>query len=178
MKRIVVVGGSVAAITAGCQSVESAMLPLPSEGIAFRTGARTVRLETRGRLVTRADGTDVPYDGLVITTGARARRLNSDNDNDLMVRTLDDPRPSPPGWPRPTARSCRVGDRVPALLLTGSASYRFRLGRRPAHVWDAEPDTWSPTAGATRRSQERISSIAAPVPAKTVHRRRDPGPAI
>lgn len=76
MKRIAVVGGSIAAVTAGRQSVESALLPLPSEGIPFRTGARTVRLETRGRLVTRAHGTDVPYDGLVIATGARASCLN------------------------------------------------------------------------------------------------------
>ncbi|MFH9551907.1 NAD(P)/FAD-dependent oxidoreductase [Streptomyces sp. NPDC017435] len=123
MKRIVVVGGSIAAVTAaqslraegydgqvtvlseephppysrvplskgvlaGRESVESALLPLPSEDIEFRTGARAVRLDTHGRLVTTADGTDIPYDGLVIATGARARRLNSDSD--LVVRTLDD----------------------------------------------------------------------------------------
>ncbi|MFF7547121.1 NAD(P)/FAD-dependent oxidoreductase [Streptomyces canus] len=123
MKRIVVVGGSIAAVTAaqslrtegydgqvtvlseeppppysrvplskgvlaGSRSVESAMLPLPSEGIELRTGARAVRLDARGRLVTTADGTVVPYDGLVIATGARARRLTGDGD--LVVRTLDD----------------------------------------------------------------------------------------
>ncbi|MBW8792402.1 MAG: FAD-dependent oxidoreductase [Streptomyces sp.] len=123
MKRIVVVGGSIAAVTAaqslraegydgqvtvlseephppysrvplskgvlaGRESVESALLPLPSEDIEFRTGARAVRLDTQGRLVTTADGNDIPYDGLVIATGARARRLNSDSD--LVVRTLDD----------------------------------------------------------------------------------------
>ncbi|MEH0580443.1 MULTISPECIES: FAD-dependent oxidoreductase [Streptomyces] len=123
MKRIVVVGGSIAAVTAaqslraegydgqvtvlseephppysrvplskgvlaGRESVESALLPLPSEDIELRTGARAVRLDTHGRLVTTADGTDIPYDGLVIATGARARRLHSDSD--LVVRTLDD----------------------------------------------------------------------------------------
>ncbi|NGO09923.1 FAD-dependent oxidoreductase [Streptomyces sp. HC44] len=123
MKRIVVVGGSIAAVTAaqslrtegydgqvtvlseephppysrvplskgvlaGRESVESALLPPPSEDIEFRTGARAVRLDTRGRRVTTANGTDIPYDGLVIATGARARRLTGDSD--LVVRTLDD----------------------------------------------------------------------------------------
>lgn len=123
MKRIVVVGGSIAALTAaqslraegydgqltvlsdechppysrvplskgvlaGRQSAESALLPPPGEDIAFRTGARAVQLDTRGRLVTTADGTAVPYDGLVVATGARARRLSGSGD--LVVRTLDD----------------------------------------------------------------------------------------
>jgi 3-phenylpropionate/trans-cinnamate dioxygenase ferredoxin reductase component len=123
VKRIVVVGGSIAAVTAaqslrfegydgqvtvlseeshppysrvplskgvlaGRDSVESALLTLPSEDIEFRTGVRAVRLDTRGRLVTTADGTGIPYDGLVIATGARARRLTGNSD--LVVRTLDD----------------------------------------------------------------------------------------
>ncbi|MFD9111309.1 NAD(P)/FAD-dependent oxidoreductase [Streptomyces bottropensis] len=123
MRRIVVVGGSIAAVTAaqslrtegydgqvtvlseephppysrvplskgvlaGRESVESALLPLPSEDIEFRTGSRAVRLDTHRRLVTTADGTAIPYDGLVIATGARARRLTGDGD--LVVRTLDD----------------------------------------------------------------------------------------
>ncbi|MFF0095040.1 FAD-dependent oxidoreductase [Streptomyces canus] len=112
MKRIVVVGGSVAAVTtaqslrvegydgqvtalseeshppysrvplskgvlAGRDSVESALLPLPSEDIEFRTG-----------LATTADGTDRRYDGLVIATGTGAHRLTGDND--LVVRSLND----------------------------------------------------------------------------------------
>ncbi|MFD9039021.1 NAD(P)/FAD-dependent oxidoreductase [Streptomyces bottropensis] len=123
MRRIVVVGGSIAAVTAaqslrtegydgqvtvlseephppysrvplskgvlaGRESVESALLPLPSEDIEFRTGSRAVRLDTHRRLVTTADATGIPYDGLVIATGARARRLTGDGD--LVVRTLDD----------------------------------------------------------------------------------------
>ena len=123
MRRIVVVGGSVAALTAaeslraegfdgqvtvlseeahqpysrvplskgvlaGRQDAESAMLPPPGEDIEFRTGARAVRLDVPGRMVTLADGTQVPYDGLVVATGARARRLTGGND--LVVRTLDD----------------------------------------------------------------------------------------
>ncbi|GAA2313070.1 FAD-dependent oxidoreductase [Streptomyces hawaiiensis] len=123
MKRIVVVGGSIAAVTAaqnlrtegydgqvtvlseephppysrvplskgvlaGRESVESAQLPPPSEDIEFHTGARAAQLDMHGRLVTTADGTGIPYDGLVLATGARARRLNSDSD--LVLRTLDD----------------------------------------------------------------------------------------
>jgi 3-phenylpropionate/trans-cinnamate dioxygenase ferredoxin reductase subunit len=124
MRRIVVAGGSIAAVTAAqslradgfdgqltvlsdeshppysrvplCKSIlagqepaESALLPLPGDDIAFRTGARAAGLDTRGRSVLLADGTNVPYDGLVVATGARARRLR---DSDLVVRTLDDAR--------------------------------------------------------------------------------------
>lgn len=123
MNRIVVVGGSIAALTAaqslraggydgqvtvlseephppysrvplskgvlaGRETVDSSLLPPPGDDIEFRTGARAVRLDTRGRLVTTADGTAVPYDGLVVATGARARRVTGDTD--LVVRTLDD----------------------------------------------------------------------------------------
>ncbi|MFF4258761.1 NAD(P)/FAD-dependent oxidoreductase [Streptomyces sp. NPDC001663] len=123
MRRIVVVGGSIAALTAaeslraggfdgqvtvlseephqpysrvplskgvlaGREPATSALLPAPGEDIEFRTGARAVRLDVRGRTVTLADGTEVPYDGLVVATGARARRLTGGAD--LVVRTLDD----------------------------------------------------------------------------------------
>ncbi|WP_069760170.1 NAD(P)/FAD-dependent oxidoreductase [Streptomyces sp. LUP47B] len=123
MKRIVVVGGSIAALTAaesllaegfdgqvtvlsdephppysrvplskgvlaGREPVESALLPPPAEGIDFRPKARAVRLDVHGRAVTLTDGTRVPYDGLVVATGARARRLTGRDD--LALRTLDD----------------------------------------------------------------------------------------
>ncbi|MEU3788150.1 NAD(P)/FAD-dependent oxidoreductase, partial [Streptomyces sp900129855] len=123
MRRIVVVGGSIAALTAaqslriegfegqvtvlsdephtpysrvplskgvlaGREPARSALLPLPGDDIEFRTRARAVGLDTHGRSVTLADGTDVPYDGLIVATGARARRLGGDTD--LVLRTLDD----------------------------------------------------------------------------------------
>ncbi|GCB52511.1 NAD(P)/FAD-dependent oxidoreductase [Streptomyces sp. NL15-2K] len=123
MKRIVVVGGSIAALTAaeslraegfngqvtvlsdephqpysrvplskgvlaGREPADSALLAPPGEDIQFRTGARAVQLDVRGRAVTLTDGTQVPYDGLVVATGARARRLTGRND--LALRTLDD----------------------------------------------------------------------------------------
>ncbi|MEW2395503.1 NAD(P)/FAD-dependent oxidoreductase [Streptomyces sp. NPDC046862] len=123
MRRVVVVGGSIAALTAaeslraegfdgqvtvlseephlpysrvplskgvlsGREPAESALLPAPGEGLEFRTGARAVGLDVPSRAVTLADGTQVPYDGLVVATGARARRLVGRDD--LVVRTLDD----------------------------------------------------------------------------------------
>jgi NADPH-dependent 2,4-dienoyl-CoA reductase/sulfur reductase-like enzyme len=123
VKRIVVVGGSIAALTAaeslrvagfaghltvlseethlpysrvplskgvlaGRVPAESALLPAPGDDIDFRTGARGVRLDPHDRLVVMADGTQLRYDGLVVATGARARRLPGDAG--LVVRTLDD----------------------------------------------------------------------------------------
>ncbi|MGW0704459.1 NAD(P)/FAD-dependent oxidoreductase [Streptomyces sp. NPDC002643] len=123
MKRIVVAGGSIAALTtaqslraegfdgrltmlseeshlpysrvplskgvlAGRESADSALLPPPSGDIELRTGTRAVGLDTHGRSVRLADGTSVPYDGLVVATGARARRLSGEGD--LVVRTLGD----------------------------------------------------------------------------------------
>ncbi|MFK0159940.1 NAD(P)/FAD-dependent oxidoreductase [Streptomyces sp. NPDC090493] len=125
MNRVVVVGGSVAGLTAaqslraegfdgqlvvlseephppysrvplskgvldGREPAESALLPLPGDDIEWRTGARAVRLDTRGRTVLLDDGTRLPYNGLVVATGARARRPTGDTD--LVVRTLDDAR--------------------------------------------------------------------------------------
>ncbi|MFG2026522.1 NAD(P)/FAD-dependent oxidoreductase [Streptomyces sp. NPDC048825] len=142
MKRIVVVGGSIAAVTAaqslrtegydgqvtvlsqephppysrvplskgvlaGRESVESALLPPPGEDIEFRTGARAVQLDVRGRAVTLTDGTQVPYDGLVVATGARARRLTGGGD--LVVRTLDDA----------SALASRLADARSAIVLGG-----------------------------------------------------------
>ncbi|QNP68437.1 FAD-dependent oxidoreductase [Streptomyces roseirectus] len=53
-------------------------LRLGTEATALDTAARTVRL---------ADGTDVPYDGLIVATGVRPRRLPGGGH---VLRTLDD----------------------------------------------------------------------------------------
>ncbi|MEU6037753.1 FAD-dependent oxidoreductase [Actinomadura sp. NPDC047616] len=56
-------------------------------------GRRAVRLDTRARTVGLDDGTELPYDGLVIATGARPRRL-PDEQMSLrgvhVLRTIDD----------------------------------------------------------------------------------------
>jgi NADPH-dependent 2,4-dienoyl-CoA reductase/sulfur reductase-like enzyme len=44
-------------------------------GLDLRLGVRATRLDPAGRLVTLSDGTDVPYDGLVVATGVRPRSL-------------------------------------------------------------------------------------------------------
>ena len=123
MRRIVVVGGSIAALTAaeslraegfdgslailseeahrpysrvplskglraGDPLRDAVLLPAPGAGIDFRAGSRAARLDTTRRVVTLADGEEVPYDGLVVATGARARRLGGGQE--LVVRTLDD----------------------------------------------------------------------------------------
>ncbi|MGW6690247.1 NAD(P)/FAD-dependent oxidoreductase [Streptomyces sp. NPDC054961] len=123
MRRIVVVGGSIAALTAaeslraegfdgslvllseeahrpysrvplskglrsGDALRDAVLLPEPGDGIDLRTASRACSLDTSRRVVTLADGEGVPYDGLVIATGARARRLGAERE--LVVRTLDD----------------------------------------------------------------------------------------
>ncbi|MFL1380531.1 MULTISPECIES: NAD(P)/FAD-dependent oxidoreductase [unclassified Nocardiopsis] len=55
----------------------------------FRPGTRAVGLDTASRTVKLDDG-DVPYDGLVVATGARARRPDTDLAGVHVVRTLED----------------------------------------------------------------------------------------
>jgi NADPH-dependent 2,4-dienoyl-CoA reductase/sulfur reductase-like enzyme len=60
-------------------------------------GARELRgmsatgLDIEGRTIALDDGEDLPYDGLVIASGSRARRL-SDSPGELTLRGLDDAR--------------------------------------------------------------------------------------
>ncbi|MFF9602155.1 NAD(P)/FAD-dependent oxidoreductase [Streptomyces sp. NPDC014684] len=52
-------------------------------------GVRATRLDTDRRLVSLDDGTELPYDRLVLATGSRARRLSGLPD-ELTLRGLDD----------------------------------------------------------------------------------------
>jgi len=60
--------------------------------VDLRLGRRAERLDVPGRSVELSDGDRVPYDGLVIATGAEARRLRGQPDlpGVFMLRTLDD----------------------------------------------------------------------------------------
>ncbi|GGP54803.1 ferredoxin reductase [Saccharothrix coeruleofusca] len=77
---------------------------VPAGGVAFpvaadldvdwRLGCPAARLDPRGRVVETADGTTLPYDGLVIATGAAARGWTgpgtAPDRGVLTVRGLDD----------------------------------------------------------------------------------------
>ncbi len=60
--------------------------------LELRAGVRAVELDTRAARLTLDDGTTLPYDGLVIATGAEPRRLPGQPDLDGVVelRTLAD----------------------------------------------------------------------------------------
>ena len=65
---------------------------LDSLGLEFRLGVRAVSLDTAARTVVCADGTVVPYDGLIVATGTRARTLPGTEGvaGVHTLRTLDD----------------------------------------------------------------------------------------
>ena len=126
MRRVVVVGGSIAAVTAadalrtegfdgdvtvlsaeshppysrvplskgvlaGSQPPESAWLGALDDSIEVRLNARAARLEAARQHVILADGTELPYDGLVIATGATPFRLAAPGQvGELVVRDLSD----------------------------------------------------------------------------------------
>ncbi|YCK79858.1 FAD-dependent oxidoreductase (plasmid) [Arthrobacter sp. D3-18] len=124
MKQVVVVGGSIAAMTAagslrsegfdgdvtvlsdethrpysrvplskgilaGTEAPSSAFLPDSNGSFEIRTDCNALALDTQRRRITLADGEEVHYDGLVISTGARARRLPGP-ETGLTVRTIGD----------------------------------------------------------------------------------------
>ncbi|MDQ1042789.1 NAD(P)/FAD-dependent oxidoreductase [Streptomyces sp. V4I2] len=57
-------------------------------GLDLRLGVAATGLELADRTVTLADGSDVPYDGLIVATGVRPRRLPGEGAH--VLRTLDD----------------------------------------------------------------------------------------
>ena len=77
-------------VLAGNDPTERAMLPAASGDIDVRLNTRAERLDVTGRRVHLADGERLRYDGLVIATGARARRLAGRPAGEAVLRTLDD----------------------------------------------------------------------------------------
>lgn len=73
----------------GTDSAESVLLPQPPEGITVRFGETAVRLDQDSHRIALSSGEQVPYDVLVIATGARARTIG-DPDREKVLRTLDD----------------------------------------------------------------------------------------
>lgn len=64
-------------------------LPDPEHGARVLTGSPVTRLDLAQRTLHLDRGDDVPFDGLVIASGSRARRL-SDAPAELTLRGLDD----------------------------------------------------------------------------------------
>jgi NADPH-dependent 2,4-dienoyl-CoA reductase/sulfur reductase-like enzyme len=87
------------------------LLPPPGHGAEELLGMRATGLDTDRRVVLLADGEQVPYDGLVVATGCRARRLGDgppDGAAELTLRTVDD------AW--------RLRDRIaqrPSVIVVG-----------------------------------------------------------
>ncbi|WP_405640405.1 NAD(P)/FAD-dependent oxidoreductase [Streptomyces sp. NBC_00019] len=61
---------------------------LTALGLDLRLGVRATGLELTERTVRLADGSTVPYDGLILATGVRPRRLPGEGAH--VLRTLDD----------------------------------------------------------------------------------------
>ncbi|GGQ74101.1 NAD(P)/FAD-dependent oxidoreductase [Streptomyces althioticus] len=69
--------------------LSSHALPPPGHGATELLGVRATALDLERRRVTLDDGTDLPYDRVVLATGSRARRLSS-SAGELTLRGLDD----------------------------------------------------------------------------------------
>jgi len=124
LKKIVVVGGGIAGLTAadslrargfegeltivgaesrrpysrpalskallrGDADLTAHVLPAPDHGATEVLGVGVRALDPERRILDLDDGTSLRYDGLVIATGSRARRLGSGTD-ELVLRTLED----------------------------------------------------------------------------------------
>ncbi|UGS36672.1 NAD(P)/FAD-dependent oxidoreductase [Capillimicrobium parvum] len=77
------------ALLSDCADLTSHQLPAPTHGALEIAGRRACGLDAERRRVALDDGTELPYDRLVVATGSRARRL-SDLAGELTLRGLDD----------------------------------------------------------------------------------------
>ncbi|RYH71215.1 MAG: ferredoxin reductase [Alcaligenaceae bacterium] len=78
-------------VLVGSESDDSVFLGGAGSDITLRTGTSAAGLDRMNRLVTLDDGEQLPYDGLVIATGARARRIEADlTRREVTLRTFDD----------------------------------------------------------------------------------------
>lgn len=59
-------------------------------GLDLRLGTAATGLDTDGRSITLADGSTLAFDGLIIATGSRTRRLPGQGEGIYELRTLDD----------------------------------------------------------------------------------------
>jgi len=84
---------SKAFLTGGCSSADLSLADDDEDlGIRWRLGVPAERLDPRNRRIVLRDGEEVQVDGVIVATGARARRLaHTDGlENVYTLRTLDD----------------------------------------------------------------------------------------
>jgi 3-phenylpropionate/trans-cinnamate dioxygenase ferredoxin reductase subunit len=67
-------------------------LRVPDAQFVWRLGTRAERLDCRRRVVHLQDGDAIPFDGLIVTTGARPKQFSGCEDIDgiFTLRTVDD----------------------------------------------------------------------------------------
>jgi len=108
-------------------------LPPAIHGGTELRGVGAVGLDVDARMVLLDDGGRLAYDGLVIATGCRARRLgegNEDAPDELTLRTIDD------AW----RLRARVADR-PSVVVVGADRWAWRSPRRASTTAATSP--WS-----------------------------------
>jgi len=111
-------------------------LPPPDHGAEEVLGVAASALDPDRRLLTLDDGSLLEYDGLVIASGSRSRRL-SDAPDELVLRTLDDA----------LALRARMADRPDVVIVGGgplgmeAASGALEAGCRVTLVTHSAPLT-------------------------------------
>lgn len=124
------------ALLHGGDQLSAHQLPDPSHGAEEILGAAAAGLDAAAHLVRLDDGTELPYDGLVIASGSSARRLGGTDSPELTLRTIEDA----------VALKDRVATGNPSVIVVGGgalgmeiASGALHQGCRVTLVSDVQP---------------------------------------
>ena len=179
------------AVLVGAESEHSVFLPVPDD-IQVRTGITAVGLDRAHNAVELASGDRVHYDGLVIATGVRARRLGDARtlrglDDALALREqlarAEDVAVAGAGFLGIEIASAAAGlgkavtivDQVPPLVarlgplladlvLTAAAEHGVRVTIAPAGVRVEPPDRLLAADGSVLASADLVVTAAGDVP--------------
>ncbi|MCC3298210.1 NAD(P)/FAD-dependent oxidoreductase [Arthrobacter caoxuetaonis] len=126
------------ALLHGDDQLSAHQLPDPSHGAEEILGVATAGIDVQTRRVRLDDGTELPYDGLVIASGSSARRLGGADSPELTLRTIEDA----------VALKDRVAAGSPSVIVVGGgalgmeiASGALHQGCRVTLVSDVQPLT-------------------------------------
>lgn len=78
------------ALLHGDDALQAHQLPEPTHEATELLGVSATGLDADARLVRLDGGGELPYDGLVIASGSRARRLAAGSASELTLRTIED----------------------------------------------------------------------------------------